>query len=90
MISVSDINAVLQAEDIEGLLQLGAPTDEYVYEAEKIHAALAECGSSEGSVAAVVTQVWARSFDLSEGELAKRSQSFHRVASQLLALEGRG
>jgi hypothetical protein len=41
MISVSAVREVLRSEDIEGLLELGAPRDEYADEARRVISALA-------------------------------------------------
>jgi hypothetical protein len=40
IIPTATIDAILQKEDIEGLLNLGAPKDEYSHEAAEIHVAL--------------------------------------------------
>lgn len=46
-ISPKIINAILEKEDIEGYVRLGAPSDEYASEAEDIAAAIMHLDKSE-------------------------------------------
>jgi hypothetical protein len=88
MVPVSRIDAILQAEDIEGLLELGAPKDEYSHEAARITSelgALMPGDATEDRITAVVANVWARSFNLSEEDLDKRCPALRRVAQQIVA-----
>ena len=87
MVSVSTIDAILTAEDIEGLLDLGAPKDEYSHEAARIKSgleALKPSSETEDQVSALVVNVWANAFNLSDGELEKRYPALRRVARQIL------
>jgi hypothetical protein len=88
MFPVSVIDNALRAEDVEGLLELGAPNDEYSHEAKTIASELDELtldAASEDSVAAVIAKVWAKSFELSDEDLDKRCAALLRVARQILA-----
>ena len=87
--SVSIIDSILQAEDIEGLLELGAPKDEYSSEAAEIKCSLETLNPSdttEDRISALVVSVWAKAFNLSGEEIEKRSPAFRRVARELLKL----
>lgn len=69
------INNILQKLDIEGLIEAGAPVDEYASEAGLIAAALAELKQStfhEQDVISLLCLVWAKSFNLSDDELKLR------------------
>jgi len=86
-IEVSVIEDALRAEDVEGLLELGAPRDEYSHEAEKIASelhAFAPSDATEDRVADVIANVWANSFELSQADIEKRQTALHRVARQIL------
>lgn len=80
---------ILNAEDIEGLLESGAPPDEYAGEAARIAAALAQ-GSwaeiTEEHIAGIVRRVWSEQFGpFSREDLQMRSNAFLAVARQILA-----
>lgn len=90
------VQQVLNREDIEGLLSLGAPHDEYEGEAEKVAQAIqhmllntGELHLSSDRVAGALREVWARAFGpYSEEDLAKREAAFRRAATQIIrALE---
>ena len=86
---LSNVHEILRAEDIEGLLALGAPADEYVSEAQQISAAIAKLPVSERteeSVAATIALIWAASFDLSPVELEKRVPAIRQTARRLIGL----
>ncbi len=88
MIPLSTIDAILRAEDVEGLLELGAPKDEYSHEAARITSeldALIPGDATEDRIATVVANVWAKSFGLSEEDLDKRCPALRRVARQIMA-----
>lgn len=83
---VSLIDDILQAEDIEGLLDLGSPRDEYLHEAELIHSGLQAFGPNhltQPHLRALIADVWKRSFNLSSEEIEKRLPAFERVARQI-------
>lgn len=88
MIPTSTIDSVLQEEDIEGLLNLGAPKDEYSQEAAEIHAALEAIDENEATsdqVAAVVMTVWEHSFGpFSPDDIQKRSPVLQQVVQRIL------
>ncbi|MBV9300534.1 MAG: DUF3156 family protein [Acidobacteriaceae bacterium] len=88
MISVSAIEKVLESEDIEGLLKLGAPRDEYAYEARTIQSELSDVrvqDLTESAVTAAVQKVWTESFGpFSETEIRKRMPGFRHVARQIM------
>ncbi len=89
MITSQAINELLQAEDIEGMLEAGAPADEYVSEANRIAAAVNALASSqitEENVLAIVALAWMQDFDLDESSMRDRSSAISRVAQQVFAL----
>jgi hypothetical protein len=84
--NVSIVEAILQAEDIEGLLQLGAPHDEYFHEAELIDSqidALSPDQATESHLGVIVCEIWRESFNLSSEEMEKRLPALQRVARQI-------
>jgi hypothetical protein len=86
---VEQIKEILNREDIEGLLRLGAPNDEYETEAKMIAEALAKQKgvADENSLSALVRAVWVKAFSpFSEDALSKRAPGFGRVARSLKAL----
>ncbi|HEX5483294.1 MAG TPA: hypothetical protein VFZ08_11785 [Terriglobia bacterium] len=91
-IAAANIQKILNAADIEGLLRLGAPTDEYAPEAQMISKAIAGTGEPEltqESLAALVRNVWlAMTGPLSEEQMAKRAGAFSSVAKEILARGG--
>ena len=81
------VHEVLEAEDIEGLLELGAPSDEYFQEAQWISQALKSLAGrvSEEDLVAIFKNVWNRSFGpLTERELNKRTPAFQQASSLIL------
>ncbi len=86
-ISYQTIERELQAEDIEGFLEAGAPSDEYVSEAKEIAKFLMKIGESERSednVAIIISRVWAKSFDLSKQDMTLRRSAIQRLARRLV------
>ena len=85
-----DIEKILVRLDIEGLIELGAPLDEYIAEAENIALAanaLAMSDISDLSVAYIVQQVWNKFFGpFSDSDLEKRKAEFMSVAKQITKL----
>ncbi len=87
-ISPANIQFALQAEDIEGLLALGAPNDEYSQEAQDIAAALAVLSGdqlTETHIVSVICDIWVKYFGpfLNE-DIEKRNSAFQRIARCLL------
>ena len=89
MISVASIAELLGCEDIESLLDAGAPTNEYTPEALAIYAAVMEVkpeDRSEDRLTQIVRAVWSEKFGpYFESDLDLRMPSFRRVAEQILA-----
>jgi hypothetical protein len=86
-ITKSDIETVLNEEDIEGLLKFGAPNDEYSDEARMIASILQSSGDSsllEDRTSDIVCQVWTESFGpFSEDDIRKRLRTFQNVAHRI-------
>ena len=84
---MADIDALLQEEDIEGLINVGAPKDEYSFEAEKISVALSEMDNDElkrENIVAVITLLWMQSFNLSQTDMIRRAPAIDRVVNRIL------
>ena len=83
-------NELLRHEDIEGLLAMGAPDDEYEPEAEMIVSRVREAESNTPThkitreeIEAIVSSVWKEMFGLSEDQLGQRRQAFQSIAARL-------
>jgi hypothetical protein len=88
-IAVSSIDNILIQEDIEGLIEAGAPADEYQYEAAQIAASinkLSEENFREENILAIISLVWIKSFHLAEGDMALRRPSLRRATQAILGL----
>jgi RNase P/RNase MRP subunit POP5 len=87
-ISLSAIDDILRKEDIEGLLHLGAPKDEYSREAKKIRFVLeqmSEGGVGEEDISAAVARIWQDSFGpFTDDDIQKRAETFRSVARQII------
>ena len=82
-ISTQAINTILQRLDIEGLIESGAPSDEYGSEAEIIAFALKELKIDEinnANLQAIILETWKNSFDLSAADLQTRQAAFSNAA----------
>lgn len=89
-ISQTFISSLLQKEDIEGLLNMGAPSDEYNIEAQTIYLSLSKLDPHEMTIQRVENTIkseWMRSFDLSHEDVQLRSSSIRRVALLILNAE---
>jgi hypothetical protein len=89
-VDVALIQQILDEEDVEGLLQLGARLDEYASEARMIADALLEQtpgpAVEEDAVARLVTDVCNRMFGpFDEEQLAKRRSVYERIARKIVA-----
>jgi len=88
-ISQSILQETLNSEDIEGLLALGAPEDEYSQEAQSIAAALNvlhEDDFTEDNLTEIVRRIWIDAFGpLSDADLKKRARAFRQVAREIQA-----
>jgi cell division ATPase FtsA len=81
---------LLRNEDIEGLLSMGAPHDEYGPEAEMIVNRVGKAESEAPShriireeIEAIISSVWKEMFGLSEEQLRHRHRAFQEAAAQL-------
>lgn len=86
MVDVKSINALLCERDIEGLIELGAPLDEYESEAKIIAEAVSDLTveqRTEENILAIVTVVWAKYFELSPNELELRLPNLKDLAAQI-------
>jgi len=86
-ITLANIEAALRTEDIEGLIELGAPSDEYNDEARNIAYNLASLPSdqlTESNIVAAISLEWAKSFNRSVQEIEQRMPAFRRIAAQIL------
>jgi cell division ATPase FtsA len=82
-------NELLRKEDIEGLLSMGAPDDEYGPEAQMIVNRVGEAEShvpghkiTKEEIEAIIYAVWREMFGLSEDQLRQRRRSFQSVVEQ--------
>lgn len=86
-ISLAYVERELRLEDIEGLIEAGAPDNEYDSEAKELADALATLANERltgENVVAIISLIWARSFNLDDVDLEKRLSAFHRVAQKIL------
>lgn len=87
-ISLARIKDILRTEDVEGLIELGAPDDEYDSEAEAVAAALGGFGADplrEDDIVAVISAVWTKMFGLGAEDADKRMVAFRNLAQALLS-----
>ncbi len=87
----SQIKAVLDNEDIEGLGAFGCPADEYNGEASLIEGRIAKLAQSEhgplgeAQVERIVAEVWNEEFGpFSDEDLQKRHSAFTSVARKII------
>ena len=82
------ISELLRHEDIEGLLSMGAPDNEYESEAEmiadRVGAAEKRGIITKEEVENVIASVWKEMFELSDEEVRHRGESFAKVAARLV------
>lgn len=85
------VNAILFSEDLESLAKLGAPSDEYMGEAQEIVSAIKSLDRSElteDRLTEIVCSVWSQSFGpFSEEEAAMQMPAFRKVALRILTPE---
>jgi len=88
ILTLMAIEAILRFEDIEGLLALGAPSDEYYDEASEIQAALENLDAHEAThdcVAILVMDTWERAFGpFSKEDREKRKSVLERMVHSIL------
>ncbi len=78
--------SILREEDIEGLLALGAPEDEYDDEAQQIAEYLASNGKGVDGVTRVeeaLTSVLSASFDWDDDEIEHRAEALKAAALRI-------
>ena len=88
-VSYTDVETIFRVEDIEGLIEMGAPDDEYDSEAKEIFDTLKGFGEdqfTEDNIVAVISRVWKKMFDLDENDISKRMPAFKKVALDLLSI----
>jgi len=84
------INELLRCEDIEGLLSMGAPNDEYESEAEMIADRVGEAEKkttdkiTREEVENIVATVWKEMFGLSDVLAQRRKDAFAAIAARLV------
>lgn len=87
-ISLTDIQHALMAEDVEGLLALGAPDDEYFREADAIASVLSSMSAEQitlSSIVTVISNVWSKYFGpFMPEDISKRTSAFQNIAQRLL------
>jgi hypothetical protein len=82
-----NIENILREEDIEGLIELGAPGDEYDSEARKLEEILSGWGvrPSEEQIVNVLRDVWSEFFGpFNPQEMVARRDAFQRIAHRIL------
>ena len=82
------IKAALDSEDVEGLLAMGSPSDEYESEASLIEGRIVRLAGNAPNVdqiAAIVAEVWDAQFGPFDPEgLDKRRVAFSSVARKIV------
>ena len=83
------INELLRHEDVEGLISMRAPNDEYDSEAKMIADRIGEAESSHGKITRdearrIIRSVWKEMFDLSDEQLRMRQDAFEAIANRLV------
>lgn len=88
-ISLDEIQLILQEADVEGLIALGAPSDEYRDEAKEIESRIRQDDNDHFSYAyieSVVAKVWQECFGpFSDSEFALRLPELKVIAGKLAA-----
>ena len=88
-ITLSAIDSILVTEDIEGLIEAGAPADEYVDEAAQLTASIENLvreDINEASILALISAIWLKSFELSKDDMELRLPALRRVAHKIFNL----
>ena len=91
MTRVDLIRGLLRHEDIEGLLSMGAPDDEYESEAEMIADRIGEAEQKALShrltwaeVENIIASVWKEMFELSDEDARLRQGAFAAIATRVV------
>lgn len=88
-LTVKEIDNILAGEDIEGLIETGAPSDEYIHESAQIAAAVNLLSPSDrtiNNILAIVGTLWVKSFGLASSDIELRASAIQRVAKKIFAL----
>ena len=87
IINVERIQAALNDADVEGLLAMGCPDDEYAPEARMVAEALATIATTERTehrVVAILSAVWGQMFGCSDQGLESRRPAFQTIAQRIV------
>lgn len=77
---VVHINRILQQEDIEGLIEAGAPSDEYASEAEAIASIVSNAKEHDlTNLEDAICEFWQNIFHLSDDDMDLRREAIHRL-----------
>lgn len=85
--TLNHIDLILQEIDIEGLIESGAPSDEYISEAEAINSSIQRLQSSEmtiENIELVISTIWKENFNLDASGLKTRKASINTLAKRIL------
>ena len=85
-ITLEQINEILASQDIEGLIEAGAPDDEYSGEAQKIYDILSLAKEDELNIQPLVlilNHLWQRSFNLTRQDMINRSEAITALAESI-------
>ena len=89
-ISEHKIKMLLDREDIENLLALGAPGDEYRSEAQMIYSAVAKLrherphGFTTDQITNIIKDIWQEMFGpMASDELVAREPIFRKIAAEI-------
>lgn len=91
-ITAHELNKLLQSEDIEGLIEAGAPVDEYESEAEAIAVAIHAQPSDQLSIeniVAIIAATWMQSFNLDRSEINLRAPLINSAAKKIIMLSNK-
>jgi hypothetical protein len=87
-INDADLRRIIEDEDIEELLAVGAPADEYEPEVIRIYGRLAGLSESEWAedrLVAIVSEVWDEEFGPFDDERRRhREVAYRRIAQRIL------
>jgi hypothetical protein len=88
-----DIEQILIQEDIEGLIEAGAPNDEYSDEAAQIFSAMSQLNQAgennaqiDEVIYPIICLIWSKSFDLDAKDMEHRAPAIKRVVQKILSL----
>ena len=87
MLTEQRTKEIFRDADIEGLIEGGAPDDEYDSEALEFSgavSALPEAERTEEALISIISLIWARSFNRGEDEIEMRLPAFTKVVQNIL------